>query len=109
MKRIDIEIDFVIVAIAIAGVIIGIWLVLAAGCAPREPVHPVAVPSCIDACDRLVAFECPEGDPSPEQGNTCETVCTRYHALDYMKPWASCVQGAADVEEVRACGVHCER
>ncbi|MCK9358103.1 MAG: hypothetical protein M0R22_13310, partial [Dehalococcoidia bacterium] len=59
--------------------------------------------------DLLLALECPEGDPSPEQGNTCETVCTRYHSIGYMKPWASCVQGATDVAEVRACGVRCER
>ena len=75
---------------------------------PSAPVIPHQVDSCAPFCEAAQALECPEGEPSPG-GVPCVQWCENYHARGYLKPFSECGAAATTVQQMRACGVRCER
>lgn len=74
-------------------------------CLPAVPPGPM--PSCEQACTRLIDLGCPEGAPS-SGGVSCLEVCvTAVRAGVDLEP--ACVAQAADVASVRRCGVRCQQ
>ena len=88
------------------GVCVAMVVLLGACAPPRTPESPPDVEYCDMACEVLLAHGCEEGVLS-RGGVVCQQWCSEYHAVEYMKPWASCVAVAADVDAVRECGVEC--
>jgi hypothetical protein len=60
--------------------------------------------ACENACARLAALHCPEGQPT-KAGTSCAAVCARGERLEGLP--TACVAGATSVPAVRACGVRC--
>lgn len=83
-------------------------LLVALACSCQPALQPYPNKDCTSACLRLAELGCIEGDPSPERGIPCESWCSQYHEIEYLRPWAPCVSQAGDVDAVRACGVRCE-
>ena len=97
-------------------ILMALLTILAVGCKP-EPRPVPLTQTCEGACKVLGpksesnphGLGCPEGDPTPLRGIPCDRWCSDYHALGYLKPWDACVAASTSEDEVRVCGVKCER
>lgn len=75
-------------------------LTLLLGC-ELPPTHPEVLHPCDSACESWRDSGCPEGEPTPGEGITCEQLCRR--TLFFEPLPLQCIAEADSCEEARRC------
>jgi hypothetical protein len=81
-------------------------MVVGLACSAVQPPKKVEVPERFTVCEWYRAFDCPEGEATPE-GATCEDVIanTAESGID-IAPDPECLRGVDTCEQARQCPTH---